>query len=67
VRSIAGRIPVTIRIGVLVARDWGNPTTEEVLREVDAALYAAKAAGRNCSILAAPQISVCAVRGLYER
>jgi diguanylate cyclase (GGDEF)-like protein/PAS domain S-box-containing protein len=62
-----GAIPVTISIGVLAARDWGNPTTEEVLREVDAALYAAKAAGRNCSILAAPQISVCAVRGLYER
>jgi hypothetical protein len=55
VRSIAGRIPVTIRIGVLVARNWGNPTTEEVLWEADAALYTARAAGRNRCGVAAQQ------------
>ena len=49
-----GPIPMTVSIGVLVAQDWGHPTPEEVLREVDIALYASKAAGRNCCTVAAP-------------
>jgi diguanylate cyclase (GGDEF)-like protein/PAS domain S-box-containing protein len=49
-----GPIPLTISIGVLVAQEWGQPTSEEVLREVDAALYASKASGRNCCRVAAP-------------
>jgi GGDEF domain-containing protein len=45
---------MTISIGVLPARDWGYPSREDVLREVDVALYAAKAEGRNRCMLAVP-------------
>jgi diguanylate cyclase (GGDEF)-like protein len=44
----AGPLAMTISLGVIVAQEWGQPTTEEILREVDTALYAAKSAGRNC-------------------
>jgi diguanylate cyclase (GGDEF)-like protein/PAS domain S-box-containing protein len=49
-----GPIPMTISIGVLVVQEWGRPTSEEVLREVDTALYASKAAGRNQCRVATP-------------
>jgi diguanylate cyclase (GGDEF)-like protein len=52
--TAAGPLPMTISIGVLVSQEWGKPTSEEVLREVDAALYASKAAGRNCCTVAMP-------------
>lgn len=47
-------ICMTISIGVLPAREWGYPSADEVLREVDVALYAAKAGGRNQCRLADP-------------
>lgn len=47
-------IPLTISIGVFFVEEWERPTSEEVLREVDAALYASKAAGRNCWTVAHP-------------
>jgi diguanylate cyclase (GGDEF)-like protein len=56
-----GPIHITISVGVIVSRDWGQPTAEEILREVDSALYAAKAAGRNRCSLAVPP---CNDRGL---
>ncbi len=43
-----GTLPVTMSIGVFASRDWSHLPPEDVLREVDIALYAAKAAGRNC-------------------
>ena len=49
-----GPLPMTISIGVLVAQEWGQPTSEQVMREVDTALYASKAAGRNCCRVAVP-------------
>jgi len=50
-----GPIEVTISMGVLTSREWGYPSAEVVLREVDVALYAAKAEGRNrCRLAAAP-------------
>jgi diguanylate cyclase (GGDEF)-like protein/PAS domain S-box-containing protein len=49
-----GPIALTISIGVLHAGDWGYPPREDVLREVDVALYAAKAEGRNRCKLAVP-------------
>jgi len=49
-----GPVPVTMSFGVLVSRDWGTLPVEEILREVDAALYTSKAAGRNCCRLAKP-------------
>jgi diguanylate cyclase (GGDEF)-like protein/PAS domain S-box-containing protein len=50
----SGPIPVTISMGVLTSREWGYPNAEVVLREVDVALYAAKAEGRNRCRLATP-------------
>lgn len=50
-----GPIPMTVSFGILASTDWNNPNPDLVLREVDAALYAAKAAGRNCCRLAQPR------------
>jgi diguanylate cyclase (GGDEF)-like protein len=49
-----GPIPVTASVGVLSSRQWESLPAEDILRGVDAALYAAKAAGRNCCRLATP-------------
>jgi two-component system, cell cycle response regulator len=48
VQTAWGAIPVTMSFGVLSTRDCGLRSVEEVLHEVDAALYQAKATGRNC-------------------
>jgi diguanylate cyclase (GGDEF)-like protein/PAS domain S-box-containing protein len=48
-----GLIPITLSMGVLVTSEWRHINAVDVLREVDAALYAAKDAGRNCCCLAA--------------
>jgi diguanylate cyclase (GGDEF)-like protein/PAS domain S-box-containing protein len=50
--TTVGPIHMTVSLGVLASSDWNNPGAELVLREVDVALYAAKAAGRNCCRLA---------------
>jgi len=50
-----GPLTLTMSLGVLSSRDWGPRSMEEILRDVDGALYAAKAAGRNCVRLAAPK------------
>jgi len=54
VATSCGAIPITISIGVLPAQEWAYPPVEDVLREVDVALYAAKAEGRNRCRLAVP-------------
>jgi diguanylate cyclase (GGDEF)-like protein/PAS domain S-box-containing protein len=54
VTTESGPIAVTISMGVLTSREWGYPNAEVVLREVDVALYAAKAEGRNRCRLATP-------------
>jgi diguanylate cyclase (GGDEF)-like protein len=43
-----GELFITISIGVLASREWSQLSTEEMVRQADSALYAAKAAGRNC-------------------
>jgi predicted signal transduction protein with EAL and GGDEF domain len=43
-------------LGVLSSKHWGQRSVEELLREVDAALYKAKAAGRNCVQFANPHV-----------
>ena len=55
VETISGSIPVTMSLGLLLSDDWGKTRVEDLLQEVDAALYAAKAAGRNCVRLATPK------------
>ena len=44
----SGPLPVTMSMGLLVSKQWGPLPVAEVLSEADLALYAAKAAGRNC-------------------
>ncbi len=41
----------------MLSQEWGCLPVEELLLEADAALYAAKAAGRNCVRIASPKIS----------
>ncbi len=54
VNTSLGPVPMTVSIGVLASSDWDNAGSEQLLHEVDAALYRAKAAGRNCVVLAQP-------------
>jgi two-component system, cell cycle response regulator len=54
IQTAAGRLQVTMSIGLLLSNDWGVRPVEGLLYEVDAALYAAKAAGRDCVRIARP-------------
>src|SRR5260370_2761851 len=56
VQTTHGPLPVTMSLGVLSSRDWGLRSVEELLQEADAALYKAKAAGRNCVQFANPHV-----------
>jgi diguanylate cyclase (GGDEF)-like protein len=49
-----GDILMTISAGVLTTRERSDQTAEQILRDVDVALYEAKNAGRNCCRLARP-------------
>ena len=55
VKTSAGSVPISISFGLLLSQEWGYLSVVEMLHEVDTALYAAKAAGRNCVRLAAPK------------
>jgi diguanylate cyclase (GGDEF)-like protein len=54
VLSSSGPVPITMSLGLLLNQEWGRRPVEELLHEADAALYAAKAAGRNCVRVASP-------------
>ncbi len=56
VPSSNGPVPITMSLGLLLSQEWGRQPVEELLHEADAALYAAKAAGRNCVKVASPKI-----------
>jgi two-component system, cell cycle response regulator len=60
VQTARGALPITISLGVLTSRDWNLQLVEDILSEVDSALYRAKAEGRNCVRLAKP-IVLCHV------
>jgi len=49
VHTAEGPLSVTMSLGVLYTPEFGCIPVEDILREVDVALYAAKGAGRNCS------------------
>jgi two-component system, cell cycle response regulator len=56
IQTEKGALQVTMSFGLLLSHDWGVRPVEELLHEVDAALYAAKAAGRNCFRVAKPAL-----------
>lgn len=61
--KIAGRpiqtannpVSITISIGVALSSEFTGSTVEEIVHHADMALYAAKAAGRNCVRVARPR------------
>jgi two-component system, cell cycle response regulator len=54
VETSAGPVSITMSLGLLLSQEWGFRPVVELLHEVDTALYAAKAAGRNCVKVATP-------------
>jgi diguanylate cyclase (GGDEF)-like protein len=58
VETARGQLWVTMSLGVLPAGNLGPLPLEDILHEVDVALYAAKESGRNCTKLAAPKCLV---------
>jgi two-component system, cell cycle response regulator len=55
-QTSVGPIPVTMTLGLLLSQDWGRRPVQDLLQETDNALYAAKAAGRNCVKVATPKV-----------
>jgi len=55
--SSSGPVSITMSLGLLLSQEWGCRPVEDLLQEADAALYAAKAAGRNCVKVASPKVS----------
>jgi two-component system, cell cycle response regulator len=56
IQTLAGPLNIAMSFGLLLSDGWGVRPVEELLHEVDAALYAAKAAGRNCVRIAKPPV-----------
>jgi two-component system, cell cycle response regulator len=57
-RSVQARgssLPVSISVGLALSVDYQNSGADEIIQEADAALYAAKKAGRNCVRMAVPE------------
>jgi diguanylate cyclase (GGDEF)-like protein len=54
VQTTAGPLEITMSLGFALSPNWVGWPAEKVLQEADQALYAAKAAGRNCLRLAKP-------------
>jgi len=48
-------LTVTMSVGVALTTDFGNLEVDALIQEADAALYEAKAAGRNCVRMARPR------------
>jgi two-component system cell cycle response regulator len=57
IHTVNGPLQATRSFGLLLSNDWGVRPVEELLHEVDAGVYCAKAAGRNCVRLAKPDVS----------
>jgi diguanylate cyclase (GGDEF)-like protein len=51
VQTSSGAVVITMSIGLLLSQEWG------FLQQADAALYTAKAAGRNCVKVAIPKMA----------
>jgi len=57
VQASGSAVPITMSFGLLLSHEWGDRPLEVLLQEADAALYAAKMAGRNCVRIATPAIN----------
>lgn len=66
-QTTAGALSITISIGISQAESWGFRPIEELLQEVDTALYAAKAAGRNRVSVARPDMAPNLERAMQPR
>jgi diguanylate cyclase (GGDEF)-like protein len=55
VQTSGASIPVTMSLGLVVSQEWPPSPVEQLVHEADEALYAAKAAGRNCVKVAVPK------------
>lgn len=64
VETSGGPVSVSMSFGLLLSQEWGYMSVVELLHEVDTALYAAKAAGRNCVKVAAPRVQISSAREL---
>ena len=64
VDTLAGPIPITMSMGLLLSQEWGRQPVKDLLNEVDEALYAAKHAGRNCVKIASPKVDKLHAREL---
>lgn len=56
IQTLAGPLEITMSFGFLLSDAWGARPVEELLHEVDVALFAAKAAGRNCIRIGKPGV-----------
>jgi two-component system cell cycle response regulator len=54
IQTQAGPLALTMSLGMLLSHEWGIRPMDELMQETDMALYAAKAAGRNCVRQAKP-------------
>jgi diguanylate cyclase (GGDEF)-like protein len=52
VATVSSSISVTMSMGVTASQHWNPASPDEVVRDADGALYAAKHAGRNCCRMA---------------
>ena len=59
-----GNLPISISTSIGIAAGW-RESAQELLRDADVALYAAKAAGKRCSVVFEPEMQV-AVRRHHE-
>jgi diguanylate cyclase (GGDEF)-like protein len=56
IQTAKGPLNLTMSAGLLLSSEWGIKSLEELLHEVDNALYQAKSAGRNCLRIAIPAV-----------
>ena len=54
IQTDAGALEVTMSSGLLLSTDWGHRPADDLISEVDSALYAAKTDGRNRVQVAKP-------------